>query len=192
MPLAGSCLSILKRSSGSTPSPVNFCANFKFDSIRSGFGVGQQLGGSRGCFRWAQKERKQLPVRNLGWRLILSPCSTSSAEGSCLLLQTQRVWVGNAPGEHQGKAVSATASQRPSQSPSRGFGLANCSSMSCNLKIGIDKGKMFWEPRQAKGTELLSDPYLDNRFFALYQLLRENMVFAGADWDHPEEWSSPF
>lgn len=70
--------------------------------------------------------------------------------------------------------------------------MANCSSLSCNLKIGIDKGKVFWEPCQAKGTELLRDPYLDNRFFALYQLLRENMVFVGADWDHPKEWSSPF
>lgn len=42
--------------------------------------------------------------------------------------------------------------------------MADCSLMCCNLKIRIDKGKKFWEPCQAKGTELLRDLYLDNRF----------------------------
>lgn len=45
-----------------------------------------------------------------------------------------------------------------------GLSAAGCSSICYNLKIKADKGEMFWESCQAKGTKLLRDTYLDNGF----------------------------
>lgn len=114
------------------PLPKKFWCKFQIQHwIGSRFDAGQQLGVSRGCFRWAWKVRKHLSARNLGWRLNLNPCNTSSDRGWCLLLWIQQFWVGKALGEHQGKDVSATASHHPLQNPPWGFGVANCSSLSC-------------------------------------------------------------